>query len=290
MSLAPAQDRLQLPETLRDQLLDFRRRVWSIKMIEAVAAAIFGLLVAFLRDVPRRPGVGDARGDAGCCSSSRPGSGLALVPAGVLPLDLAKSPAGASWRRLLGRKHPQIGDQLLGDHRAGPQRCGAGAVAGPVRGRHPSGGRGRAAGATSGPPCPTLGTGSGAGWWAFPGPRFPWPAGCSVPTRPPTPGGGCSLPGATRPATPSRPSSRCPARWSSRTASRSRSRRGSERRRPGGRARAWCSSASNIPSPPRSGTGSTSSSSRRRSIPAGSRSASATRCSGSGSSRRCVPS
>ncbi len=48
MSLAPPQERLQLPESLRDQLFDYRRRVWSIKMIEAVAAAIFGLLVAFL--------------------------------------------------------------------------------------------------------------------------------------------------------------------------------------------------------------------------------------------------
>src|SRR4029078_1309759 len=48
MSLAPAPDRLQLPETLRAQLLDFRRRVWTIKLIEAVAAAIFGLVAAFL--------------------------------------------------------------------------------------------------------------------------------------------------------------------------------------------------------------------------------------------------
>ena len=48
MSLAPAHDRLQLPETLRAQLLDFRRRVWTIKMIEAVAAAVFGLVAAFL--------------------------------------------------------------------------------------------------------------------------------------------------------------------------------------------------------------------------------------------------
>ena len=36
MSLAQTQDRLRLPETLHAQLHDFRRRVWSIKMIEAI--------------------------------------------------------------------------------------------------------------------------------------------------------------------------------------------------------------------------------------------------------------
>src|SRR4051795_8164857 len=48
MSLAESQAPLQLPESLSVQLLDFRRRVWTIKLIEAVSAAIFGLLVSFL--------------------------------------------------------------------------------------------------------------------------------------------------------------------------------------------------------------------------------------------------
>ena len=35
MSLARTEDRLELPEELRAQLLDFRRRVWSVKMASA---------------------------------------------------------------------------------------------------------------------------------------------------------------------------------------------------------------------------------------------------------------
>ena len=34
MSLAESHDRLQLPESLGRQLLDFRRRVWTIKMTD----------------------------------------------------------------------------------------------------------------------------------------------------------------------------------------------------------------------------------------------------------------
>src|SRR5256885_16308469 len=48
MSLAPSQDRLTLPEALRTQLLEFRRRVWSIKMAEAACAAVSGVLLAYL--------------------------------------------------------------------------------------------------------------------------------------------------------------------------------------------------------------------------------------------------
>ena len=48
MSLAQSSERLQIPDTLRRQLDDFRRRVWTIKTIEAVAAASFGVVAAFL--------------------------------------------------------------------------------------------------------------------------------------------------------------------------------------------------------------------------------------------------
>lgn len=48
MSIADPHDRLQLPETLRGQLHDFRRHVWTIKLVEATAAALFALFVAFL--------------------------------------------------------------------------------------------------------------------------------------------------------------------------------------------------------------------------------------------------
>ncbi len=112
MSLAPPPERLQLPETLRDQLFDYRRRVWSIKMIEAVAAAIFGLLVAFLLMflIDR---VWDTPASIRLLLFVS-----AWVGAAVVPLAFYRW----VWRnrrleqlaRLLGRGQPQIGDQLLG--------------------------------------------------------------------------------------------------------------------------------------------------------------------------------
>src|SRR5438128_2039990 len=49
MSLVRDQEhRLELPESLRGQLLDFRRRVWSVKMAEAACAAAFVVALAFL--------------------------------------------------------------------------------------------------------------------------------------------------------------------------------------------------------------------------------------------------
>ena len=48
MSLARTPDQLRLPEELTDQLHEFRRLVWTVKIIEAVAAAGFGILVAYL--------------------------------------------------------------------------------------------------------------------------------------------------------------------------------------------------------------------------------------------------
>ena len=46
MSLA--HHRLTLPESLQTQLLDFRRRVWTIKLVEAICGAVIGILIAFL--------------------------------------------------------------------------------------------------------------------------------------------------------------------------------------------------------------------------------------------------
>ena len=110
MSLA--HHRLALPESLQTQLLDFRRRVWTIKLIEAVCGSAIGILVAFLAtfaldrvfDTPWeiRLGIFVA----------------AVVGCGLIPLALHRW----IWRqrkleqlaRLLSRKHPSVGDQLLG--------------------------------------------------------------------------------------------------------------------------------------------------------------------------------
>ncbi len=40
--------KLQIPESLREKLLAFRQRVWCLKMFEALAAALIGVLVGFL--------------------------------------------------------------------------------------------------------------------------------------------------------------------------------------------------------------------------------------------------
>ncbi|WP_422924844.1 hypothetical protein [Singulisphaera sp. PoT] len=112
MSLAPSHDRLKLPESLEAQLLGFRKRVWSVKMLEAVAAAAFVVLISYLVmfgldrvwDTPDWPR-------------------LALFAIGVLGCTLVPIAAYRwVWRnrhleqlaRLLSRKHPNVGDQLLG--------------------------------------------------------------------------------------------------------------------------------------------------------------------------------
>ena len=285
MSLAPPQERLQLPKTLCDQLFDYRRRVWSIKMIEAVAAAIFDLLVAFLLMflIDR---VWDTPASIRLLLFVSAWVGAAIVPL-AFHRWIWRNRRLEQLARLLGRSHPQIGDQLLGVIelvRSDAEQARSRALCEAAIHQVAQDASRRDFRAAVPNPWHRL-----WGWLVARGPPVPLACLLLVPTRPRTPGGGCWLPGATLHATPSRPCSRCPARWSSRTASRSQSRLGSERRRPGGRARAWCSSVSNIPSRPRSGTGSTSSSSHRRSIPAGSTSASATQRSESGSSRCCVP-
>ena len=110
MSLA--HHRLTLPESLQTQLLDFRRRVWTIKLVEAVCGSIIGILIAFLAtfaldrvfDTPWEVRLGIFV--------------AAMVGCGLIPLALHRW----IWRlrkleqlaRLLSRKHPSVGDQLLG--------------------------------------------------------------------------------------------------------------------------------------------------------------------------------
>jgi hypothetical protein len=112
MSLAHTPDRLRLPQELEHQLHDFRRLVWRVKIVEAVAGAGFGILAAYLvlfgldrlwdTPAPLR-------------------AVLFLVAAGAcanIPVFLHRW----VWRnrrleqlaRLLSRRYPRVGDQLLG--------------------------------------------------------------------------------------------------------------------------------------------------------------------------------
>src|SRR5262245_59376487 len=112
MFLSNGQRRLELPESLREQMYAFRRRVWAIKLTEAACGAAFGVLLAYLAtflldrfwDTPANVRLGIFV--------------LAVVGCALVPLALHRW----VWRhrrleqlaRLLGRAHPSIGDQLLG--------------------------------------------------------------------------------------------------------------------------------------------------------------------------------
>jgi hypothetical protein len=112
MSLAHAQNRLQLPETLRAQLHDFRRRVWSIKMIEAGGAAIFGVAAAFLATFALDRAWDTPAGlRAGLLVAA--GLGCAIVPAAIHRW-IWRNRRLEQLARLLSHTHPRVGDQLLG--------------------------------------------------------------------------------------------------------------------------------------------------------------------------------
>ncbi len=112
MSIAQVHNGPTLPESLREQLLGFRRRLWLVKTAEALGIACCSLLLAYLAvfaldrlfDVP-----GWLRGALLL---------FACVAACAVPVYAYRW----IWRRrqlsqlarLLSRKHPRIGDQLLG--------------------------------------------------------------------------------------------------------------------------------------------------------------------------------
>lgn len=112
MSRVPTQDGLHLPDSLQQQLLTFRRRLWTIKLVESVCGAALAVLLAFLTVF-----VLDRMFDTP--------AGLRTVILSVALLGCALVPWAAYrwvWRhrrleqlaRLLSLKHPSIGDQLLG--------------------------------------------------------------------------------------------------------------------------------------------------------------------------------
>jgi hypothetical protein len=112
MSLAYPHERLKLPEALRRQLLDFRRRVWIIKMVEAACAAAFAVLAAywlmFLLDrafdtPPALRAVLFVAAFVGCLR----------IPAAVYRW-IWQNRRLEQLAMLLARKHPAVGDQLLG--------------------------------------------------------------------------------------------------------------------------------------------------------------------------------
>jgi hypothetical protein len=112
MSVAQVPQGPKLPDALRDQLLGFRRRVWSTKATEALAIAILGVLTAYLAVF-----VLDRFADSP--SGLRLAVlGLALVVGAAVPIYgyrwIWRQRKLAQLARLLSRRHPHFGDQLLG--------------------------------------------------------------------------------------------------------------------------------------------------------------------------------
>lgn len=112
MSLAHSNHRLELPATLETQLHEFRRRVWTIKILEAIAAATFGVVFAYLAvfaldrlwDTPASIRVGVFVAALAVCT---------IVPHCVHRW-VWRQRRLEQLARLLSRKLPRVGDQLLG--------------------------------------------------------------------------------------------------------------------------------------------------------------------------------
>ena len=112
MSASPTSDRLSLPESLALQLQHFRRSVWKVKLIEAVCGALLGLLGAWLALF-----VIDRLSDPPAWVRSLLFAGV-LAGIALVPRALRRWVYGhrhfEQLARLIGRKFPSLGDQLLG--------------------------------------------------------------------------------------------------------------------------------------------------------------------------------
>jgi len=112
MSLAYTPDRLRLPESLQAQMHEFRRRVWTIKMVEAVAAAGFGILVAYLLVFFLDRAI-DTPGWLRFALFATAAVACANIP-WALHRWVWRHRRLEQLARLLARRHPRVGDQLLG--------------------------------------------------------------------------------------------------------------------------------------------------------------------------------
>lgn len=112
MSIARPKDPMRLPASLEVQLHDFRRRVWTIKILEAVGVAVLAIAAAFLFvfgldrlfDTPSWLRLGAFVAAL---------SGFAMIP-WFLYRWVWKQRSMEQLARLLGHKLPHVGDELLG--------------------------------------------------------------------------------------------------------------------------------------------------------------------------------
>ena len=113
MAEEPNTPKIEIPESLRRQLAEFRRHLWRIKVMEAVAAGMIGLLLSFLLVF----GLDRVW--------QTPGWTRLLILAGGVSLFGLFAPYWLHrwvWRqrreaqlaRLIARRYPGLGDRLLG--------------------------------------------------------------------------------------------------------------------------------------------------------------------------------
>jgi hypothetical protein len=113
MPSSPHPSHVEIPESLRRQLADFRRHLWRVKIFEAVAAGLIGLLLSFLLvygldRIWQTPGWARLLILAG---------GVSLF-AGFAPYWLHrwvwKQRRETQLARLIAKRYPGLGDRLLG--------------------------------------------------------------------------------------------------------------------------------------------------------------------------------
>ncbi len=109
----PRPSQVAIPESLRQQLADFRRHLWKVKILEAIAAGVIGLLISFLlvygldRILPT------------------PGWARLVILLGGVSLFGVFAPywlhrwvwgqrRDAQLARLIAQRYPGLGDRLLG--------------------------------------------------------------------------------------------------------------------------------------------------------------------------------
>ncbi len=103
---------LEIPESLRKKLLEYRGRVWRLKMFESFAAALIGVLLGYLLIYASDRFLDTPRLVRGLIFA------FAVLGCAMVPLALERW----VWRRrrmdqlarLLAKTHPSAGDQLLG--------------------------------------------------------------------------------------------------------------------------------------------------------------------------------
>ncbi len=113
MPASPQSPKVVIPESLRLQLADFRRHLWRVKIVEAAAAGMIGLLVSFLLVY----GLDRVLPTPGWVRLLILVGGISLF-AGFAPYWLHrwvwKQRRETQLARLIAKRYPGLGDRLLG--------------------------------------------------------------------------------------------------------------------------------------------------------------------------------